>query len=147
MAVVDAVAATPAAVSNASETAGWSRRHGLLLAATVTTIALVPWSVKHWPSQDGPNHLAVAHVLETYGERGSPFPQYLSVETGLRPSTALYTILSFAGRLVSLETAEKCLVSSALAALPLSVFFFSRRAVPHRAANVFMLMPFVLGWA
>ncbi|HEX3344282.1 MAG TPA: hypothetical protein VHS09_06900, partial [Polyangiaceae bacterium] len=39
------------------------------------------------------------------------------------------------------------LVSAALLLLPVSVLLFARRAVPGRAANVLLGMPFVLGWA
>ncbi|HEY3819084.1 MAG TPA: hypothetical protein VGL81_18070 [Polyangiaceae bacterium] len=130
-----------------AETASWSRRHSQAFAATVAAIALVPWTVRHWPSQDGPNHLAVAHVLATYADPGSAFPRYLSIQTGFRPSTALYAILCAAGRFVPLEIAEKCLVSLALVLLPVSVLLFVRRAVPRRSANVLLAMPFVLGWA
>ncbi len=137
----------PPEPSSDRDAAPWSRRHSQVFGVTLVAIALVPWTVRHWPSQDGPNHLAVAHVLATYAEPGSPFPQYLSMQTGFRPSTALYEILRALGRFVSLEIAEKCLVSLALAMLPLSLLLFVRRAVPRRAGNVLLAMPFVLGWA
>jgi hypothetical protein len=127
--------------------ATWSRRHTQVFAATVAAVALLPWTVAHWPSQDGQNHLAVAHVLMHYGDPGSPFPQYVSVQTGPYPSTALYEILRVAGRLVPLGTAEKALVSVALALLPFSLLLFIRRTVPRRAINAMLGLPFVVGWA
>jgi hypothetical protein len=137
----------PPEPSSSRDAALWSRRHSQVFGVTLVAIALVPWTVRHWSSQDGPNHLAVAHVLATYAEPRSPFPQYLSMQTGFRPSTALYEILRVAGRFVSLEIAEKCLVSLALSMLPLSLLLFARRAVPRRAGNVLLAMPFVMGWA
>jgi hypothetical protein len=125
----------------------WSRPHSLAFALTLLAIALVPWTVGHWPSQDGPNHLAVAHVLATYGDPGSPFPQYWSAQTGFRPSTALYGVLSFASRFAPLHTLEKCAVSLALLLLPVSVFLFAWRAVPRRTVNVLLSLPLVLGFA
>jgi hypothetical protein len=132
---------------DAAETPAWSRRHSQVFGLSVLALALVPWTVRHWPSQDGPNHLAVAHVLATYTEPGSPFPAYWSVQTGLTPSTALYTVLAVAARFVPLPIAEKCLVSLTLLVLPLSVLLFTRHAVPRRAVNAMLALPLVLGWA
>lgn len=125
----------------------WSRRHTHVFAATVALMALLPWTVAHWPSQDGQNHLAVAHVLMHYGDRGSPFPEYVSVHTRPYPSTALYEIVRVAGRLMPLQTAEKALVSLALGLLPFSLLLFIRRTVPERAVNAMLGLPFVVGWA
>jgi hypothetical protein len=125
----------------------WSRRHTVVFAATVAVLALLPWTVRHWPSQDGPNHLAVAHVLMHYGDPGSPFPRYLDIEPGLRPSTATYTILTFLGRVMSLGSAEKLLVSVAIVLLPASLLLLTRRALPRRTVNVMLALPFVVGWA
>src|SRR5579863_5933689 len=125
----------------------WSRRHTHVFAATVALMALLPWTVAHWPSQDGQNHLAVAHVLTHYGDPGSPFPEYVSVQPRPYPSTALYEILRVAGRLMPLQTAEKALVSLALALLPFSLLLFIRRTVPKRAVNAMLGLPFVTGWA
>jgi hypothetical protein len=135
------------ATSRSPDAVAWSRRHGLVFAATLLAIALVPWTVGHWPSQDGPNHLAVAHVLATYADPGSPFPQYWSAQTGFRPSTALYEVLAAASRVAPLHTVEKCTISLALILLPVSVLLFAWRAVPQRAANVLLSLPLVLGFA
>jgi len=129
------------------EHATWSRRDAWFLGATIATLGLVPWTVSHWPSQDGPNHLAVAHVVATYAENESPFTRFLSVHRGFRPSTATYEILAAASRVVSLDVAERCLVSVALVLLPASLFLLVRRNLPQRQVNVFLGLPFVLGWA
>lgn len=127
--------------------APWSRRHGVAFVATAMAFAAVPWTVGPWPSQDGPNHLAVAHILRTYGDPGSPFPRYWDVQAGFRPSTALYSVLSLASRFLSEGTLEKCTVSFALAALPLALLLLARRAVPDRAANVLLSFPLLLGFS
>ena len=107
------------AASAAPEADAWSRRHGQVFAASLFVLASTPWTVQHWPSQDGPNHLAVAHVIATHADPGSPFPRYLSVKHGFRPSAALDVIFSQASRLLPLGVAEKCLVSATLVLLPL----------------------------
>jgi len=129
------------------EHAAWSPRDTWVLGATIATLGLVPWTVSHWPSQDGPNHLAVAHVLATSTENESPFTPFLSVHRGFRPSTATYEILAAASRVVPVDVAERCLVSLALVLLPVSLFLLVRRNVPGRRVNVFLGLPFVLGWA
>ncbi|HEY3819090.1 MAG TPA: hypothetical protein VGL81_18100 [Polyangiaceae bacterium] len=128
------------------EPVAWSRRHTAVFVATVAALALLPWTVAHWPSQDGPNHLAVAHVLMHYADRGSPFPKYLDVETGFWPSTALYAVLGFLARGMSLPSAEKVLVSLAIVLLPSSLLLLVRRALPRRSVNVLLALPFVVGW-
>jgi len=125
----------------------WSRRHTQVFIATVAVLAALPWSVRHWPSQDGQNHLAVAHILMHYGDPGSPFPQYLDIETGFRPSAATYEILCFLGRFMALQTAEKVMVSLAIALLPVSLLLLVRRALPNRTVNVMLALPFAVGWA
>jgi hypothetical protein len=125
----------------------FSRRDTLVLTASLAILAAVPWTVNHWPSQDGPNHLAAAHALLRYSDPDSPFPRYLTVRSGILPGAALYEILCLVGRHVSLETAEKALVSATLLACPLSLLLFVRRTIPRRSFAVFLTLPLVLGWS
>ncbi len=113
---------------------------------TVAVLAAVPWTVRHWPSQDGPNHLAVAHVLLHYGDSGSPFPRYVTVESSLRPSTATYTLLTLLGRAMPLQAAEKVLVSAGIVLLPASVLLLLAQVLPRRRTNALLALPFVVGW-
>src|ERR1700722_11107724 len=129
------------------EHVAWSRRHTVVFAATVAVLALLPWTVRHWPSQDGQNHLAVAYILMHYGDAGSPFPQYVDIETGFRPSTAIYGILTVLGRVMALQTAEKLLVSVAIVLLPTSLLLLVGRALPKRSVNALLALPFAVGWA
>jgi hypothetical protein len=134
-------------VPEADAPVAWSRRHAIVFAATLAVLGLLPWTVRHWPSQDGQNHLAVAHVLMHYGDPGSPFPRYVDIETGFRPSTAIYGILTWLGRAMPLQTAEKLLVSVAIVLIPSSLLLLVRRALPRRSVNVLLALPFAVGWA
>lgn len=125
----------------------WSWRHTVLFAITLAALAALPWTVKHWPSQDGQNHLAVAHVLLHYDDPGSPFPAYVSIQKGLRPSTAEYAFLCALARWMPLSVAERALVSLGIALLPLSLLLLVRRNVPRRMPAVFLGLPFATGWA
>jgi hypothetical protein len=82
-----------------------------------------------------------------YRDVGSPFPEYLSIQTQIRPSTALYAVLCLAGRFMPLQVAEKALVSMALALLPCALLLFVRRACPRRAVSTMLGLPFAVGWA
>ena len=119
----------------------------MAFATTAAILALVPWTVHAWPSQDGPNHLAVTHILAHYADAGSPFPKYFDVERGLKPSTATYTLLALLSRSLSLPTAEKLLVSVAIILAPVSLLFLLQRSVPRRRANALLALPFAIGWA
>ncbi len=71
------------AVSHASATlqaVAWSRRHSLVFGVAVLALSIVPWTVRHWPSQDGPNHLAIAHVIAAYAEPGSPVRWFVHLD-------------------------------------------------------------------
>jgi hypothetical protein len=137
---------TASHASAQQQAVAWSRRHTQVFAASLLALASLPWTVRYWPSQDGPNHLAIAHVIASYADPGSPFPQYLSVKHGFRPSAALDVIFSYASRFTSLETAEKWAVSATIVLLPLSLLVLARRVIPRRAPNVFLALPFVVGW-
>jgi len=118
----------------------WSRRHAVVFGATLAVLGLLPWTVRHWPSQDGQNHLAVAHILMHYGDPGSPFPRYVDIETGFRPSTAIYGVLTWLGQAMPLPTAEKLLVSVAIVLIPSSLLLLVRRALPRRSVNVMLAL-------
>jgi hypothetical protein len=129
-------------------TTDWSARHTAVFISAALMLAALPWLVSNYPTQDGPNHLAVAHIVATYDAPGSPFPAYWSLDGGpLRPSTAQYWLLCGLTRLCSLAAAEKVLVSLATLLLPLAAWLFARRTVPRRSGNVLLLLPLVTGWA
>jgi hypothetical protein len=129
-------------------TTGWSARHTAVFISAGLMLAALPWLVSNYPTQDGPNHLAVAHVVATYDAPGSPFPAYWTLDGGpLRPSTGQYWLLCGLARLCSLAAAEKVLVSLATLLLPLAAWLFARRTVPRRSGNVLLLFPLVTGWA
>jgi len=127
---------------------GWSATHSVVFVGASILLASLPWLVANYATQDGPNHLAVAHIVATYDAPGSPFAAYWTVDGGLlRPSTAQYWLLGGLARFCSLAAAEKVLVSLATLLLPLAVWLFARRTVPRRRGNVLLLLPLVTGWA
>lgn len=129
-----------------TQPAAWTRAHTAVFAAGLAMLAAVPWLVRHWPSQDGPNHLAVVHVVRHYDDPGSPFPQYVTVTSGLRPSALQYQVLEALARVMPLGTAEKVMVSFAIVLLPLALLLLVRRIVPARAPGVLLTLPFAIGW-
>jgi hypothetical protein len=119
-----------------------------LFLSVVFVLSLLPWMVDNWPTQDGPSHLAAAHIFMRYGDPQTPYARYLTLEGGgLRPSTLYYGALSLLGGDGGLRSAEKWLVSLTIAALPLSVALFVGRLVPTRTDMAFLVLPLVTGWA
>ncbi|MBN2241350.1 MAG: hypothetical protein JW793_01575 [Acidobacteria bacterium] len=126
----------------------------MLLLAGVALLAALPWTAEYWPSTDGPNHAANAHILSRYHDADTPYARYLSLEPGttrsgypLQPSNLQYVLLLLLGNFVSPPVAFKMLVSFTMIALPLSLALLLLRTVPERLRNVFFLLPLFSGWA
>ncbi|MEJ2246916.1 MAG: hypothetical protein P8Y80_12690 [Acidobacteriota bacterium] len=131
-----------------------SKLEWILLVLGIALLASLPWTLNYWPSQDGPNHMATAHILGHYHDAGSPFARYLVLKpittpTGysMNPSNLQYVLLLFLQNFVSLSAAMKLLVSMTMVFLPLSLILFLHRTVPDRIRNIFLLLPLFSGWA
>jgi hypothetical protein len=126
----------------------WSRRHTVVFVAGTILFALLPWLVTNYATQDGPNHLAVAHVVASGRGAGSAYAPYLTVDAApVRPSTAQYWILAALEKPLGLPRAEKVLASLASLLLALAAFAYTRRAAPSRLTNVLLVLPLTTGWA
>jgi hypothetical protein len=117
-----------------------------LLLLALLPLAALPWTVEYWPAQDDPNHLAIAHVLQSIDDPGSPFARFLEADLTFRPYMLQYYVLLGLGRVMELTTAHRLLVSLFIFALPLAVLLALRRIVPERQANVFLVAPLPTGW-
>jgi hypothetical protein len=126
----------------------------MLLILGVALLAALPWTVQYWPSQDGPNHLATAHIVYNYYDTATPFARYLlpgSFVTrsgySFSPSNLQYVILLGLHNFVNLPVAAKLLASFLMIALPVSLGILLRRVAPGRMRNIFLLLPLFSGWA
>jgi hypothetical protein len=117
-----------------------------LLLLALLPLAALPWTVEYWPAQDDPNHLAIAHVLQSLDDPGSPFARFLEADLTFRPYMLQYYVLLGLGRVMELTTAHRLLVSLFIVALPLVVLLALRRIAPERQANVFLVAPLPTGW-
>lgn len=125
-----------------------------LLILGIALLAALPWTADTWPTQDGPNHIATAHILERCHDEGSPFARYLTLQPvttrsgySLNPSNLQYVLLLLLHNFAGPAVAMKLLLSLTLAALPLSLVLLLLRTVPGRVRNIFWLLPLFSGWA
>lgn len=116
----------------------------LVLSASILPLALLPWTMSWWPTEDNANHLAVAHILSHYGDAGTPWKTYFT-EPNLTPQPYMlhYYLLLLLGRIWTLPAADKILTSLLTVACPLSAKYFIEQFVPSRRQNIFLLMPLV----
>jgi hypothetical protein len=137
-----------------SDTKPLTKPEWILLVLGIALLASLPWTMNYWPSQDGPNHMATAHILGHYHDADSPFARYLilkpvTTQTGysINPSNLQYVFLLFLHNFVSLSVAMKLLVSITMIFLPVSLILFLLRTVPDRIRSIFLLLPLFSGWA
>ncbi len=120
-------------------------RAGLLLLA-IAPLAALPWLLSYWPSVDGPNHLALVHILRRLGEPGNPFEPYLQSELRVGSYSLYYWLMLGLGRLMDLHLADRLVQTAIIAGLPLSVLYLIRRIAPERRHNALAIVPLATGW-
>lgn len=125
---------------------GWTRIDWLTFVLCVGLISMLPLTVHYWPGQDDPNHLAIAHILGHFADPAAPFQRFFVVHSLVKPYGLYYALLVGLARFVPLVTADKILVGTVIVGLPLSVLFLLRSVAPHRARNVFLVIPFLTSW-
>ncbi len=111
----------------------------------VALLPLIPlWSVRHFPSQDGPLHLYNAVVFRDYG-RGDRqlFRQFFLQNHELVPNWVCPHVLPLLLRFVSPEIAEKAILSAYLLLFPLSVRYSLNGVRKHAGRLAIAAMPFV----
>lgn len=116
------------------------RLGGIAFLLSVLVLAALPWSAKYWPTVDGPNHLAVVHIVQQLDEGGSHFSEYFTRQPGVKPA-AYYYALRGLSRLGTLEWAEKLLASVLIALVPLCTMFVVWRFAPERTLNAYLTVP------
>jgi hypothetical protein len=124
-----------------------SRLEHAMLAASTALLAGLPLSVELWPSQDGPNHIAVVHIFRSLAAPDSPFASHF-VRGQLTPSPYVlhYWALWVLGRWVDLTVADRILTSGIIAAIPLATLCLLRRVAPEREGNAALIPPLATGF-
>ena len=149
-ALLAACRCAPGARCRARRVAGHARSRaadagGLLLLA-IAPLAALPWLLSYWPSVDGPNHLALVHILRRLGEPGNPFEPYLQSELRVGSYSLYYWLMLGLGRLMDLHLADRLVQTAIIAGLPLSVLYLIRRIAPERRHNALAIVPLATGW-
>lgn len=122
-----------------------SRGEFVCFLACLIPIAILPWGVDYWPSQDDPNHLALAHIFQHFDSPGTPFRQFFEILPWPKPYMLQYYLLVGLGWFVDLPTAGRILISSVNVALPLSALFLVRRIAPERWRAAILTIPLGTG--
>lgn len=117
----------------------------ILLFAALVVLHLVPlWAFPFFPSQDGADHQAVAHVLREYDDPGaSLLRQYYRLNRESLPNRFVYFLLAdvFAGLPVPL--AEKLLLSLYVVLLPVAIRYAVRGVDPGAGSLSVLAFPFL----
>ncbi|HKV06503.1 MAG TPA: hypothetical protein VJ725_00095 [Thermoanaerobaculia bacterium] len=122
----------------------WVRPEALLFTVLVL-LHLVPlWAFPYFPSQDGPGHQAVAHILREYDQPGEGLlREYYLLNRGFIPNWFIFFLLEKGLAFVTVPVAEKVLLSLYVILLPVSARFALRAVDPRGSPLAFLAFPFV----
>lgn len=125
----------------------FARGFDFLFAALIALHLLPIWSVAHFPSQDGPNHLYSADILRRYGgPEGELARRFYTINP--RPNPNWLSHAALAGLLTALPpaAAEKALLSLYVVLLALGARFAAGSARAGGGAWALLVFPFVYNW-
>lgn len=121
--------------------------HVAALFALSSLLAALPFTLVYWPSQDGPNHLAMVHIVRDLAQNpNSPFASYFDVDLSLRSYMGQYYLLLALGEFVSLATAEKLVAALCILGWIMACAVIIWRTAPERWPNLFLALPLATGW-
>lgn len=108
------------------------RVHALLFVA-MTAVCLVPvWITEHFPSQNGPWFLLIAHMLKEIGDPAWGYSTYYLVDWQPIPHILNMLLVLGFSYVAPLLTAEKLALSVYVILMPLSIFYFLSTLAPRR---------------
>jgi branched-subunit amino acid transport protein len=112
--------------------------------AALLVASLVPvWSVRFFPSQDGPSHLYNARLLTALLDPANVrLREYFEFNPGLHPNLLAHALLAALQAVVSALLAEKILLTLLVALLPLSLLRLLRAVERGRDVYALASLPF-----
>lgn len=126
----------------------WYRDPETLLFAALLVLHLVPvWTLRFFPTQDGPGHQAVANILREYDEpQGQVLREYYDVNETSLTNWFVFALLSHGLGFLPLPVAEKVLLSGYVLLLPLSVRYAVRAIRPDNGFLAVLAFPFTYNY-
>jgi hypothetical protein len=127
-----------------STTFAWNHFEPLVFYALILLILIPLWSVRYFPSQDGPLHLYNAIVLRDYNRPDRPlFRQFFVPNTRIIPNWVCPHLLIVLVRWLPPHIAEKMILSLYVLVFPLSVRYCLRGIRRHAGGLAIAALPFV----
>jgi len=119
---------------------GWRSPESLIF-MLLLVLHLVPiWSLRMFPTQDGPSHQAVAQVLRLYDlPEGEFLHEYYLRNREASPNEFIFFLMARVLGFVPVPAAEKILLSVYVLLLPLSVLYALRAVAPRDAPGTVAL--------
>jgi hypothetical protein len=124
--------------------AGLSGGERLLLAALVAAHLLALWSVRTFPSQDGPIHLEMAAMLRELATGSASIVHHyfeLNPQPVAQPNWLIYPPLALLSAVLSPRLAETLLLTAYILLFPAALLFLLRRVRQEGAYLVFLGLP------
>ncbi|MGH9601783.1 MAG: hypothetical protein ACRD24_05280 [Terriglobales bacterium] len=113
--------------------------HPALLLGVAAALLLPVWTVRHLPLVDYPNHLARAFILAH--PEDATLARYYAADWSPNPYWLMDSALVGLQRVMSVDAAGRVLLSIALLALPLCVWFFLKQVSPgHDSVALWSLL-------
>jgi hypothetical protein len=78
---------------------------GAAFFAATGALAHVPWTVRYWPAQDDPNHLAILQNAQRLRASVPAFSQYFELTWSLKPHNLTYWLIGQVSKFTDLITA------------------------------------------
>lgn len=125
-----------------------TNRENLLFLALVVIHLMPLWTYHHFPSQDGPAHLANAAILNEYHEPDrSTLREYYVLNDRFTPNWAGHLILAGLMALMAPSLAEKVFLSGYVILLPLAIRYAVTAIRQDSAFLALLGFPFVYNYA
>lgn len=123
-------------------------RERLAFVGCIALHLLPIWGLDHFPSQDGPSHVANASVLRDYGRPDRALlREYYSLNWWPNPNWLGHFVMAALMVVVPPVTAEKLLLTGYVAGLPLAVRYALGALDPASRPLAFLAFPFVYNYA
>jgi len=120
-----------------------TRRARIAGAALLVASAIPIWSVRFFPSQDGPSHLYNARLLTALLDPANVrLREFFEFNPGLHPNLLAHALLAGLQAVVSPLLAEKILLTALVVLLPLSLLCLLRAVERGRDVYALAALPF-----
>jgi hypothetical protein len=132
---------------NREDPAGTRRFETALFLVLLGLHLLLIWVFPFTPTQDGPDHQALTHILREYDEPGAGLlRQYYQLNEEALPNWFIFFVMGQVLGFVPVPVAEKILLTAYVLLLPLSVRYALRAIDPRAGFLAVLAFPFLFSF-